>query len=298
MKLLITGASGFIGGRFLDIFGKDFETIGTYFSNQKPGLEQLDLTDKEKVLSFFDRYKPEIVFHSAALPNVNRCESDREEAIQKNLTATQNITDASKLHNAKVIFLSSDYVFDGEDGPYAEDAPTNPLNHYGSLKLESENYIKNNLDKYLIIRTTNVYGFDPNSKNFLMFAIAKFSNNEPLSVAVDQYGNPTLVEDLCSTIKELIDKDKVGVFNVAGPQLMNRLEWTRAFADVFGFNQSLISGSVTDNLAQAAKRPLKSGFITTKIKNELSYRMRNTREGLMFMKKMRDEFQDKGSDQT
>ncbi|MHA2052901.1 MAG: SDR family oxidoreductase, partial [Candidatus Hodarchaeales archaeon] len=238
----------------------------------------------KSVSKVFDKIKPEIVIHTAALPNVNFCETNKPLAKMINLTGSKNIIKACKSHGAKLIFISTDYVFDGREGPYSEEAETNPLNLYGKLKLETELEMRRTLNDYLIIRTTNVYGYDPESKNFVMFILETLKEGKEVIVANDQYGNPTYVKDLSKAIMELILKRKVGVYNVAGPDNINRVEFARIIADVWGCDPGLVIGKKTEELKQTALRPKRSGFVIDKIKNELETKMNSTKEGLKLMR--------------
>jgi dTDP-4-dehydrorhamnose reductase len=242
-KVLVTGATGFIGKNIVKNFSTEFETIGTFYSKKKKNHIFLDITDPEGVSMVFGEVKPEVVIHSAALPNVNYCETNKLLAKKINFTGSKNILNSCKSHGAKLIFISTDYIFDGEEGPYTEEAETNPLNYYGKLKLETELEIRGILKDYLIIRTTNVYGYDPESKNFVMFVIENLKEGKNVIVPNDQFGNPTYVEDLSKAILELVLKGKVGVYNVAGPDNINRVE----FAKIIGACDGPGDGGVKAN---------------------------------------------------
>jgi dTDP-4-dehydrorhamnose reductase len=283
-RVLITGASGFVGKNLLKTLPPDFDIFGTHHSNKKDFLHFLDITISKNVDEIFENVKPNIVIHTAALPNVNYCEENRTLAKKINLDGTKNIIRGCIREGAKLVFISTDYVFDGEDGPYSEDAQTNPLNYYGELKLQAEEEIKKNLGDYLIIRTTNIYGFDSESKNFVMFVLEKLESRLEVVVANDQYGNPTYVEDLSRAIKELIIKKKTGVYNVAGPDNISRVEFGQTVAEVWGFDLDLIRGKTTKELNQDARRPKRSGFIIDKIKRELDIEMHDTMKGLELMR--------------
>jgi dTDP-4-dehydrorhamnose reductase len=283
-KVLVTGATGFVGKNLLKNLSNEFKTFGTYYSKRKEHHIFLDITDAKSVSKVFDKIKPEIVIHTAALPNVNFCETNKPLAKMINLTGSKNIINACKSQGAKLIFISTDYVFDGREGPYSEEAETNPLNLYGKLKLETELEIKHFLNDYLIIRTTNVYGYDLESKNFVMFVLETLKEGKEVIVANDQYGNPTYVKDLSKAIMELILKRKVGVYNVAGPDNINRVEFARIIADVWGCDPGLVIGKKTEELKQTALRPKRSGFVIDKIKNELETKMNSTKEGLKLMR--------------
>jgi dTDP-4-dehydrorhamnose reductase len=159
-----------------------------------------------------------------------------------------------------MVFLSSDYVFDGRSGPFDEGASTSPLNVYGRLKLAAEGAVQRISPRALIVRTTNVYGFDPRSMNYMMRVLATLRRGEPVTVAVDQRGTPTFVDDLCGIIRDLILAGVTGIVHVAGPEWMNRVTWARALAVEWGFDPLLVRGAPTSKLRQAARRPLAAGL--------------------------------------
>ena len=211
MRIIVTGASGFIGKCFLDIFS-DETVVGTCFSRPGGGLAKIDLRDRSSVEGFVTGFRPDVVVHCAARPTVDWCEHHPDEARSLNVSATETLADVCLRINAKLVFLSTDYVFDGVSGPYSEDDDANPINVYGRLKLEAEQAIQRRLNNYLIIRTTNVYGYNLRSKNFVMGILPKLAGGERLPVAVDQFGNPTLVHDLCSTVRALVAAEASGFF--------------------------------------------------------------------------------------
>jgi dTDP-4-dehydrorhamnose reductase len=288
LRVLVTGASGFIGKQFMETFRGDSVT-GLRYSRPKLGLVELDLKDPIAVGARMKMLRPEVVIHCAARPSVDWCELHREEACAINLLPVKFLAEKCAHLGARLVFLSTDYVFDGFGGPYSEDDPANPINEYGRLKLEGERAISHLTDRYLIIRTTNVYGFDWESKNFLMANLPRLARGERVRVASDQFGNPTAVKDLCSVVRELITSGCTGTFHVAGPDLVNRAEWLRHAAHTFGLNHRLISGVSTGELDQAAPRPKRSGLVSNRLPPIFARRLTDLRDGLAAMKKEWDQ---------
>ncbi|MFH1786623.1 MAG: NAD(P)-dependent oxidoreductase [archaeon] len=287
-RVIVTGASGFIGRKILEAFAGRYELYGTYFGSAAPNLDFLDIRDKTAVLEYFSKIKPAIVIHCAAVPNVNYCETNPDLCRQVNVDGTINVVEASKLNSSKMVFMSTDYIFDGKDGPYSEESKPNPLNNYGRMKIDCEQHITAKLSDYLIIRTTNVFGWGQNSKNFAMFLISKLKAGEKVYVAEDQYGNPTLVDNLAQAILELVDRGKQGVYNIVGPENLNRYEFSLRIAKAFNLNARLVVPRKTEQLAQPAPRPKHSGFITDKASRELKTKLLNTDAGLSVMKRQMD----------
>jgi len=240
------------------------------------------------VEEFVTEFRPDVVIHCAARPTVDWCEHHPDEARSINVGATETLADACARINAKLVFLSSDYVFDGVSGPYSEDDRTNPINVYGRLKLEAEQSIQSRLKSSLIVRTTNVYGFDLQSKNFVMGILPRLARREGVPVAVDQFGNPTLVNDLCSTVRELVASGASGIFHVVGPDFMNRVEWARAVARVFNLDPDLVVAMTTEELNQPAPRPRRSGLISNRLNSVIRKPLLSLVQGLSLMKRQWD----------
>jgi dTDP-4-dehydrorhamnose reductase len=279
LRIFITGASGFIGRACLRAFA-GHEVRGTYREHPRDGLLHLDLLDTRAVDDRLDDLRPEAIVHCAARPNVDWCEENPEAARTSNCETTLNLVRAARRIRARVVFLSTDYVFDGEAGPYRETDATRPLNIYGRLKLEMESAVAEADAASLVIRTTNVYGYDPESRNFLMAILPRMARGETVRVAEDQYGTPTLVSDLCLLIRSLLEAGATGVFHVAGPDYVSRYDWARAAAAAFDLNPLKVIGSRTGELHQAARRPLKAGLLSDRIRSLGILAPRGLAEGL------------------
>jgi dTDP-4-dehydrorhamnose reductase len=282
MRILVTGASGFIGRTCLRVLG-GHDLLGTYRSRPKPGLVALDLLDREQLRARFAAFRPDAVIHCAARPSVDWCELHQEDGHRLNVEATLGLLAECERAGARVAFLSTDYVFDGAAGPYDEAAAPRPINAYGRFKLEAERAILAGAEAHLVARTTNVYGFDPGSKNFLMAILPDLARGQIVRVASDQYGTPTLVEDLCIVIGELLVGRARGLFHVVGPELMNRVDWGRAAAQAFGFNPDLVVGVPTEELDQAAPRPKHAGLVSTRLAEVTHSQLRPLAAGLAKM---------------
>ncbi|MEK7850587.1 MAG: sugar nucleotide-binding protein, partial [Deltaproteobacteria bacterium] len=190
---------------------------------------------------------------------------------------------ASVKYGSKMVYISTDYVFDGENGPYREDDAPNPLGYYAWTKLEGEG-ITAFTPHNLIIRTTGVYSADPDSLNFVMQVIKRLGAGESMRVPSDQYGNPTLADNLAEGIMALLTLVKTGIYNVAGSDFMDRYSFALLIADVFGLDKTLVSPIDTRSLGQKAKRPLRAGLVVEKIEKETGVKMVGAREGLMFVR--------------
>ena len=281
MQNLIIGASGFIGNSIYSSL-KGRETIGTYFSRQKEEMMYLDMSSEHHVNEMFKKLKPKMVFLPAFIPGVDYCELNKE-ACKINKIGVKNIVEASKTYQSKLIFFSSDYIFDGKDGPYLETDQPNPINAYGKTKIECEDFVKS-LDNYLIIRTTVVYGYDRESKNFLMTFTEDLQKGKEKKVPIDQFGSPTYIKDLANITIDLVKNGKIGTYNVVGPDYCSRYVFALKIARIFGLNEELIFPITTKELNQAAKRPLRAGLIIDKIRKEINAKPMSIDESLNLLK--------------
>jgi len=266
---LIIGASGFVGNEIYNqLKAKEKPLKGTYYSSIKPELYKLNMISQEEVKLAFEKFKPRNIYMPAYIPNVDYCElNDKPNEI--NELGVTNVVKMCKKFNSKLIFYSSDYIFDGVSGPYFETDTPNPINRYGQTKLLCENLVKQ-LQNYLIIRTTVVYGYNPESKNFLMTLTKDLKNQIEKVIPNDQIGSPTNVKDLAEVSIKLVEENKNGIYNVAGPDLCSRYVFALKIAHSFGLNENLIKPISTEQLKQPAKRPLRGGLIIDKIRIEIN----------------------------
>lgn len=291
-KVLITGTNGLLGQAMVSVFTResDFEIIMTSVEPEsyiKPGLKyiQLDITKKDDLKKTVSEHKPDVIINCAAFTDVDKCESERELSWKINVDAVKNLVIASRPVNAKLIHFSTDYIFDGKKGPYDERSVPNPLSFYGRGKLASENAVIASGIEHAIIRTMVLFGYGIKVKpNFAMWLINKLAAKEKINIVDDQIGNSTIVDDLAYGTLKLIEKEKTGIYNIAGRDIESRLEFTMKLCDVYGYDKSLIKRIKTKDLNQPAPRPLNSGLITLKAETELGFRPMNTVEALQLLK--------------
>lgn len=263
---LVIGASGMVGEHLvlaLNAIGQN--PIATCRSNQIPSAIPLDITNRSDVDSLFASEQPMVTFLPAALTNVDYCETYPDESYKTNVMGVQNVVNVANSADSRVIYFSTDYIFDGRKGPYSEEEPANPISEYGRQKLAAEHYISLFSKKYLIIRTTIVYGWERQGKNFVARLVKSLRENVPVKAPVDQIGSPTYANNLAQIAVELSESDRMGVVNVTGPSCVDRHAFARAAARAFHLDESLIVAVKTEELHQPAKRPLNAGLNTTKI---------------------------------
>ena len=266
-SILITGAFGQLGIACSNILESTFNIIKTGINANRDD-SKLDVSSKKDVEIFLNLHKPDIILNLAALTDVDGCEQDPERADKINREGVMHLCDGFSGH---FIQLSTDYVFDGEDGPYLEDDLTNPISIYGKTKLEAETYLINSTVNYTIIRTNVVYSYSNETKaSFLKWVVQSLKDSKHINVVSDQWNNPTSAESLAHFIQRIALDGIHGLYHYADEGLMSRYEFAKLIAKTFELDSDLIRPILTSELNQAASRPLKSGLSTQKVQNELS----------------------------
>jgi len=291
-KILLTGANGLLGQKTTEVFAREteHELVLTDLASKaeeprKFSYYELDITDKGAVKEFVKKHKPEIIINAAAYTNVDGCESERELSWRVNVDAVKNLIIASRINSSKIIHVSTDYIFDGVKGGYDEDSTPNPLSFYGKAKLASENALIASGAEYAIIRTMIIYGYGRNVKqNFALWLIDQLGKNTPVKIVDDQYGMPTMVDDLGLALMKIVERERTGIYNVCGSEYINRYKFALKLAEVFDFNKSMVVPIKTSELQQAAARPMNSSFILLKAETELGLKPLNARDGLYLLK--------------
>ncbi|CUU04507.1 dTDP-4-dehydrorhamnose reductase [Candidatus Kryptobacter tengchongensis] len=286
---MITGCHGLLGQSVLKMFLKstDSEILATA-KDARTFLDfggfdytMLDITSRSDVKNLVVYFRPDVIINTAAYTNVDGCETNRELAWRVNVEGVRNLVNSARRVDAKLIHISTDYIFDGKNGPYTEDAIPNPINYYGRTKLASENEIKIGGIRFAILRTNVLYGVGKNVKsNFALWLYQKLSNGESIKVVTDQIGNPTYVDDLAFAILKIVEFDKEGIYNVGGKDFVDRYTFAVKLAEIFGFDRELITPVKTSELNQIAPRPLKSGLVTLKAESELGLKPYGVEDGI------------------
>lgn len=291
-KILITGANGLLGQKTVQMFAKEssHELILTDIHDKAEdgqgfGYFPMDITKKEDVKDAVRKHAPSVIINTAAYTNVDGCETERELSWRVNVDAVKHFIIASRIHNSKIIHISTDYVFDGKFGNYDESSKPNPLSYYGKGKLAGENALVTSGVSHAIVRTMIIYGTGKHLKlNFALWLIDMLKNNRPVNIVDDQFGQPTIVDDIALGIFRIVERNKSGLFHISGSEYISRLEFAVKLAEVFGFDKKLILSCKTSDLNQAAPRPMNSSFILLKAETELGLNTLNVNEGLYFLK--------------
>jgi dTDP-4-dehydrorhamnose reductase len=283
MRLLITGGSGLLGSRVTKLAPQEHKVTATYNRSKIEAdypLVSLDITKREDVLSLVSELNPDAVIHCAALTNVDYCEDHKEEAMLVNARATGYLSEACERAGAKMLYVSTDFVFDGEKGMYSEEDEVNPINHYGFSKLEGEKEVLACSD-YAIARASVLYGWNVQRRlNFVTWVIDRLEKGKEVNIVTDQYASPTLADDAAEAFLRIIERGKKGVFHTAGGERINRYDFARKIAEVFSLKEELINPITSEDLKQTAMRPMDSSLNVRKAERELGIKMMTVREGL------------------
>ena len=288
MSILITGANGLLGQKLVVLLrekGEDFLATGRGASRiplEGIRYQSMDITNAAETLKVITAEKPEVVIHTAAMTNVDQCETDKEGCWLQNVTAVENIVKACEASGAFLLHLSTDFIFDGEDGPYDEEAKANPVSYYGDSKLAAEKAVMAGKIDWAMARTVLVYGiaFDMSRSNIILWVKKSLEEGKTINVVNDQWRTPTLAEDLAMGCYLIAKKKAKGIFNISGKDFMNPYQMAIATADYFGLDKSLINETDGSKFSQPAKRPPKTGFVLDKAKEVLGYNPHSFEEGI------------------
>ena len=271
MNALVVGASGQLGADLVAVLAaRGFKVVGTHCSRGAAGTIALDIRDRQAAARSIAETAADVVFLAHNTPGgVDYCEEHPEEAMALLTQGTRNMLDAAAPRRARVVFFSSDYVFDGQAGPYDEQARPCPVSAYGRAKLAAERLVEAYPHGRLIIRTTAVFSWAPGTKNFAMQVWENLRAGKAFRVPDDQWCNPTLADFLAEAAVSLVQGGHDGVFNVVGRDWLPRSELGLALARAMSLDASLIRPVPTSELRQRARRPLKGGLKTDKLREAL-----------------------------
>lgn len=288
---MVSGANGLLGQKLVTALAGQFEVLATARQDaltvQVPGIryQPLDITRQADCKQLVHGFQPDVIVNAAALTHVDACETRREECWNINVKAVENLAAAARRNMAQLVHLSTDYLFDGKQGPYDEDDTPNPIGYYGKSKLASENAVRLKGVPYAIVRTNVIYGTGEKVKNnFFLWVYNSLRAGKAIRVVTDQYNNPILAEDLAEGIRKMISASRYGIYHLAGREYLNRFDFAVAIADVFDFDKELITPILTADLNQASPRPMKGGLKIDKAISDFQFEPRSLDTALDFLK--------------
>ncbi|MGL1885296.1 MAG: SDR family oxidoreductase [Reichenbachiella sp.] len=299
MKILVTGANGLLGQKLIKLLlSKEVEVVATSHSESRLdylGADfsyiQMDITNEQEVLDVVGQTKPDAIINTAAMTNVDQCETEQVQCQLLNVESVRYLVQASEQNDVHLIHLSTDFIFDGEAGPYSEEDEAKPVSYYGQSKLDAETLVKESTCKWSILRTVLVYGITPgmSRSNIILWVKSSIEQGKELKIVDDQWRTPTLAEDLAMGCYLVADQQAEGVFNISGKDFLSPYDMAMMTCDYFKLDKSLITKADSTTFTQTAKRPPRTGFDITKAKTVLGYDPVSFEEGIALLSKQVEE---------
>jgi dTDP-4-dehydrorhamnose reductase len=290
-KILITGANGLLGQALQRLFQKKYQILSTGIEDSAVlktaanDYQILDITDLANCKAMINVFKPDVIVNAASYTNVDECENKKELCWQINVKGVENLANLARRHDIQLIHYSTDYVFNGKNGPYKEEERPHPLGYYGKSKLASENVLRQIGCPFSILRTCVLFGTGTAvKKNFFLWVLESLQNEKSILVVTDQYNNPTLAEDLAAGSELVIKKAAVGLYHLEGKEYLNRFDFASAIAKIFDLNSELIKPIKSTHLKQLAARPQLGGLEIEMAKENLAYNPKSLTESLLYLK--------------
>ncbi|MGC4099759.1 SDR family oxidoreductase [Ferruginibacter sp.] len=289
MKILITGINGFLGYYFAEqLINNQHHVIATGkgpcrlpFNNIAFIYEDMDFTDAAAVQEIFGRYQPDAVLHAGAISKPDECEQNRALADKVNIEGTAIMLQTAAQYHCSFLFMSTDFVFDGEKGMYTETDAVNAVNYYGETKIKAEQLVMQYPYNWSIVRTVLVYGKPYNKRNNILTIVRdKLEKGEPYEVFNDQVRTPTYAGDLAKGVAAIIEQERQGIYNICGEEIYTPYEMAIATGAFLQLDTSLIKKISAKDFVQPARRPPRTGLNISKAKRDLGYQSLSFKEGL------------------
>lgn len=284
MKYFITGGSGLLGQRLSTVADNDDEIVLSHNANPTKNTVKCDITNLDEVKQVINREKPDVIIHCAAMTNVDLCEDEIEKAYLINGEGSGNMAQAAEEINAKIIYVSTDFVFDGQTGFYKENDTVNPLGIYAKSKYDGEVQVQKYSTNWAIARVSVLYGWHER-QNFTTWIVNQLRQNNQINIVTDQINSPTLADNAGEAMFEIARQDKNGIFHTAGNNRISRYDFTELVAEAFDLNKDLINPTTSSEFVQKAPRPQDSSLNVSKVEKELGMKMETCAESLARMAK-------------
>jgi len=266
-RVLVIGATGQVGRELVAELTRrpgSLDVVAAARSHPDPA-RRVELERPETIERLIDGVRPDHVILTAAATNVAWCEGHPEESRAINVLGTEAAAVAACRVGASLTFISTDYVFDGTNGPYGEDEPTKPINVYGAHKLDAEAAVMAADSSNLVVRTCQVFGDDPRRTNFVVRLADQMRAHQKVEAAGDLFGTPTYAPDLARILAQLTLSRESGIWNVAGDMFLSRFDLATMVADAFGFERGLIAEVPTDRMQDPVNRPRRAGLLNDRL---------------------------------
>ena len=287
-KIFIIGGSGFVSTNLIKYLPKDWDVFATYNSNiiknEKIKSYKIDLLDNpEEIIPIIQNIKPDYIVDTVAFPSVDFCEENHSIADKLHIDATEIIAEISSKINSKLLFLSTDAVFEGElNKKYLETDIAKPVNYYGFTKLKAEEIIISASKNNVVLRTAVIYGRSPQSR-FTNWILSYLREQKQVDPFIDQYNSPTLVDDLSQAIIKILKNDISGLFHATGPTCVNRYDFALMLAKEFALDSNLVKPVTSFEKKQNAPRPISTCLDSLKLESQINFNFRDLKTGILFI---------------
>lgn len=292
MRILVTGANGLLGQKLVLLLQQQdgIELIATARGKSAVALTNavyysLDITNEAEVNKVVSTTKPSVIINTAAMTQVDQCETDRDQCWKANVDAVQYLVNACSKNKVRLIHVSTDFIFDGSHGPLDESEKPAPVNFYGESKLAGEEAILKSSIDWCILRTVLVYGIttDMSRSNIVLWVKNNLEQKKTIQVVNDQWRTPTLAEDLAMGCYLAAIKNAHGIFHISGKDFLSPYDIAIQTAEYFNLDKSFIKATDSNHFKQPARRPLTTGFIIDKARKELGFEPRSFKEGIAIL---------------
>lgn len=267
MKFLVTGSAGLVGSQVIKDLSKSDDQVYSCYHDMKPEFgipTQMDLRSSEQIIKTIERIKPDAIIHLAAITDVDQCERDKDLAMQINAKATQTLSKQAARQGAFFLYVSTDYVFDGECGMKKETDKPNPIGFYGKSKLDGEKAVLDMASSWCIARTSTPFGWHKTRKSFPVFVVENLRAKREIKAVTDQYTSPTYVANLSHMLIELAKRQIAGIIHVAGATRISRFDVANMVAEKLALDKNLIKPTTTEQMNWKARRPKDSSLDVSK----------------------------------
>jgi dTDP-4-dehydrorhamnose reductase len=294
MKVLITGANGLLGQHLTKLLlHKNYQVVATsrggsrlpFQPSDNYSYREMDVANALETFAVMSQEKPDVVVHAAAMTQIDDCELRPQQCERINVQGTSQVLTDAETFSSHFIFISTDFVFDGEQGNYKEEDDTKPISLYGFSKLQAESMVQTSTIPFAIVRTCLVYGnlLKGTRSNIVSWVKESLEQGKTIQVVSDQLRTPTYVEDLAKGIALIIEKKATGIYHISGKDWLTPYDIALKTAEKFGLDAGKIVKVDASTFKQPGRRPLKTGFVIDKARNELGYEPMSFDEGLNLM---------------
>lgn len=294
ITVLVTGANGLLGNALLSQYKKhpNITFVATGRGERRRAVPEgvdyvaCDLTNEMEVKTTMTKVNPDVVIHGAAMTQVDHCETNPDDCNRANVDATKYIVDHSPVYT-RIVFISTDFVFDGKQAMYRESDVPNPISEYGRSKHKAETLVQQSGRSFAILRTMLVYGYAPNLSrtNIVLWVVESLLQNKPIRVVNDQFRGPTLVDNLADASLLAATSKVNGIFHISSSDYISMYHFAKKIARIWNLDDTLIAPISTEDLGQPAARPPKTGFVVDKAMQTFNFLPVSIDEGLHILKK-------------